>query len=1169
MKLTRLKLIGFKSFVEPTEFLIEPGLTGVVGPNGCGKSNLVEALRWVMGESSYKSLRASGMDDVIFSGSGHRPSRNMAEVSLHLDNRARTAPAAFNDLDQIEVSRRIEREAGSHYRVNAREVRARDVQLLFADAATGARSHAMVRQGQIGEIIAAKPQARRRILEDAAGIAGLHSRRHEAELRLKAAEENIRRVDDVLNQINEQIDGLKRQSRQAARYRNVASDIRKIESLLLFRAWQAAAEALNEAERTHAGALSTVQTHALVQAATAKDQAVLAAGMAPLRDAEVAAAAGLQRLTLAREALDGEERRAKQRAIELERRETELRRDLEREDSVRTDADTALGLLASEDEALVSEAAAAESLARDSTDVLREREAAKVQSETALQDLRAKVADLSARYAAAQRALADEQAREQRIRADLARKTQEQQQVSALTGLDDEFLQASTALEQAEAAAKASEAKAEAARQNLQALRQSEQDSRKPLEDADRTAQRLETEVRTLSKLLAGGDAGGYRTILADIGVTEGYETALGAVLGDDLEASLDAGAPRRWSELSGSQGSKDLGSQVLGAQDHGSQDSALPGGVQSLASQIKAPPALNRRLQQIGLVTHEQGEALFARLAPGQRLVSLQGHVWRWDGLQSEAGAPTAAALRLVEKNRLATVELASHNAKAESQRLRQLFETAQAAVQAAVQTEAAALTALRQDRQAAEQWRSKVGSLQRRLSDLATQRATVEEAVARLSAQLGEAVERLSGLLQQKQAVEPDPAVDEALKTAIVEADKARQLAAEAQAGLASLEREAAFRSRRRASIAHERQSWAERINRSESQKAEIMQRLDETVIERRQLAEAPDLFQEQRRRLTNEIEAAEGNRRAAADKLAEAETALAVADRQAREALADLAQARENAARLEARLDAAREVLQQARRTIVERLEIEPEGLAPQLAADGAISTQPIAELETRLERLREDRERLGAVNLRAEDELSEIEARQAALDAEKTDLIEAIRRLRGAIGSLNREGRERLLAAFTEVQGHFERLFSLLFGGGTAKLELVESDDPLEAGLEILAHPPGKKPQTMTLLSGGEQALTAISLIFAVFLTNPSPICVLDEVDAPLDDANVERYCDLLREMAKTTETRFVVITHNPITMARMDRLYGVTMAERGVSQLVSVDLGEAASFVEAG
>ena len=1159
MKLTRLKLIGFKSFVEPTEFLIEPGLTGVVGPNGCGKSNLVEALRWVMGESSYKSLRASGMDDVIFSGSGHRPSRNMAEVSLHLDNRARTAPAAFNDLDQIEVSRRIEREAGSHYRVNSREVRARDVQLLFADAATGARSHAMVRQGQIGEIIAAKPQARRRILEDAAGIAGLHSRRHEAELRLKAAEENIRRVDDVLNQINEQIDGLKRQSRQAARYRNVASDIRKIESLLLFRAWQAAAEALSEAERTHAGALSTVQTHALVQAATAKDQAVLAAGMAPLRDAEVAAAAGLQRLTLAREALDGEERRAKQRAIELERRETELRRDLEREDSVRTDADTALGLLDTEDAALLSEAAAAESLARDSTDVLREREAAKVKSEAALQDLRAKVADLSARYAAAQRALADEQAREQRIRADLARKSQEQQQVSAQTGLDDEFLQASKALEQAEETNKASEAKAEAARQNLQTLRQSEQDARKPMEDADRTAQRLETEVRTLSKLMAGGDAGGYRTILADIGVTEGYETALGAVLGDDLEASLDAEAPRRWSELSGSQGS----------QDQGPQDSALPGGVQSLASQIKAPPALNRRLQQIGLVTHEQGEALFARLAPGQRLVSLQGHVWRWDGLQSEAGAPTAAALRLVEKNRLATVELAAQSAKAESQRLRQLFETAQAAVQAAVQAEAAALTALRQDRQAAEQGRSKVGSLQRRLSDLATQRATVEEAVASLSAQLGEAVERLSGLLQQKQAVEPDPAVDEALKTAIVEADKARQLAAEAQAGLASLEREAAFRSRRRASIAHERQSWAERINRSESQKAEIMQRLDETVIERRQLAEAPDLFQEQRRRLTNEIEAAEGNRRAAADKLAEAETALAVADRQAREALADLAQARENAARLEARLDAAREVLQQARRTIVERLEIEPEGLAPQLAADGAISTQPIAELETRLERLREDRERLGAVNLRAEDELSEIEARQAALDAEKTDLIEAIRRLRGAIGSLNREGRERLLAAFTEVQGHFERLFSLLFGGGTAKLELVESDDPLEAGLEILAHPPGKKPQTMTLLSGGEQALTAISLIFAVFLTNPSPICVLDEVDAPLDDANVERYCDLLREMAKTTETRFVVITHNPITMARMDRLYGVTMAERGVSQLVSVDLGEAASFVEAG
>ena len=255
--------------------------------------------------------------------------------------------------------------------------------------------------------------------------------------------------------------------------------------------------------------------------------------------------------------------------------------------------------------------------------------------------------------------------------------------------------------------------------------------------------------------------------------------------------------------------------------------------------------------------------------------------------------------------------------------------------------------------------------------------------------------------------------------------------------------------------------------------------------------------------------------------------------------------------------------------ARKTIVERLEIEPEALATQIDLAEDLADQPLTVLESRLEKLKEDRERLGAVNLRADDELAEIEERKNALDTEKQDLTEAIRRLRGAIGSLNREGRERLLKAFEEVKGHFERLFNLLFGGGTARLELIESEDPLEAGLEIVAHPPGKKPQTMTLLSGGEQALTAIALIFAVFLTNPSPICVLDEVDAPLDDANVERYCDLLADMASQTETRFVVITHNPITMARMNRLYGVTMAERGVSQLVSVDLGEAASLAEAG
>ncbi len=342
MKFEKLRLTGFKSFVEPTDFAIQPGLTGVVGPNGCGKSNLVEAMRWVMGENSYKQMRASGMDDVIFSGSGSRPSRNHAEVSLVLDNSRRAAPAAFNDSDILEITRRIEREQGSTYRVNGKEARARDVQLLFADASSGSRSPAMVRQGQIGEIIAAKPQQRRRILEEAAGIGGLHSRRHEAELRLKGAEENLLRLEDVLTQIGGQADGLRRQARQASRYRTLAAEIRRHEALVALIAFREATHEAGEAQKQFDANLLDVAERTRVQAETARLQALAAHALPGLRDAESQAAAALQRLVMARDALDGEEKRAGERKNELERRISQLSADLARERAHYEDSAAAL-----------------------------------------------------------------------------------------------------------------------------------------------------------------------------------------------------------------------------------------------------------------------------------------------------------------------------------------------------------------------------------------------------------------------------------------------------------------------------------------------------------------------------------------------------------------------------------------------------------------------------------------------------------------------------------------------------------------------------------------------------------------------------------------------------------------------------------------------------------
>ncbi len=395
----------------------------------------------------------------------------------------------------------------------------------------------------------------------------------------------------------------------------------------------------------------------------------------------------------------------------------------------------------------------------------------------------------------------------------------------------------------------------------------------------------------------------------------------------------------------------------------------------------------------------------------------------------------------------------------------------------------------------------------------------------------------------------------------------DGHRRLAAQVRAEAQALAREAELADRRLQAILAERSEWQNRRQSAASQIATIEARVTEVKAERAELDNAPALFAEKRRALISEIEAAETARRVAADALASAENVMAETDRAAKISLEALSSARETCARAEERMDGARRRLVDIEREIHDMLEVEPQAVAGLAEITPDTELPPLAEIEENLEKLRRDRERLGAVNLRAEEELHEVEAQHTSLTTERDDLVEAIKRLRQGIQSLNREARERLLTSFEVVNGHFKRLFVELFGGGEAALHLIESDDPLEAGLEIIAKPPGKKPQTLSLLSGGEQALTALSLIFAVFLTNPSPICVLDEVDAPLDDHNVERFCNLLHEMTSTTETRFIIITHNPITMARMNRLFGVTMAERGVSQLVSVDLEDAVKILD--
>ncbi|MDB5596616.1 MAG: smc [Hyphomicrobiales bacterium] len=1151
MKFNKLRIVGFKSFCEATEFQIEPGLTGVVGPNGCGKSNLVEAMRWVMGENSYKNMRASGMDDVIFSGSGNRASRNTAEVGLYLDNSDRMAPAAFNDSEQIEVTRRIERESGSTYRVNGREVRARDVQLLFADASTGARSPAMVGQGRIGEIISAKPQQRRRILEEAAGIAGLHSRRHEAELRLKGAEDNLGRLEDILKQIEAQIESLKRQARQAGRYKNLASDIRRNEALLYHIAWRDITTQLAEAEHKFEADVREVAERTRLQAEAARLQAIAAHGLPALRDEEAKAGAVLQRLILARDQLEVEERRARERSAELERRLAQLTRDLARETALIEDA---AGVL----EKLDNEATELEDANENSADDefsakerLADAEGALADSEKALVEAQSALSDLNARRNTLEQGLREESQRFARFEAEWMKVAQELAQLKQASGSDEELESLAGALEEASEQAAGFEESMLAAEARHVEAREAETRTRGPLAEAERKAQRLETEARTLSNLLntAAGDL--WPPVVDEISVDKGYEAALGSALGDDLDASTNISAPAHWARLGDA-----------------SSDPALPPGVEPLSRLVRAPPALARRLAQIGVVLRGEGAQLQKLLKPGQRLVSKEGDFWRWDGFTAAAEAPTPAARRLVEKNRLGDLKIEAEAARREAEIAKAASEKAQAELRDASVAEMNARQASRAATRQVEEAREKLAAAERARAQVATRMSALEESVTRFAENRDEALVKKSEAEAALKSLAATQSMIGKLDRARAEAATHRAEVAEARAAMQGLSRETESRQRRREAIGIERKSWAERRARATAQIEEIDARMEETREEQVVLAEAPNEFIAQRRALMDGIAEAEQGRTAASEKRAGAEKDLADADRLARGSLDAMGVAREERARTEARVEALRQRREEVVKNIATDLDCPPDGVAALAGLKPGDALPDASKIERLLETLKGDRERLGAVNLRADDELTEIEEKYGAMVAERDDLTEAIRKLRLAIQSLNKEGRERLLAAFEVVNGHFKDLFTSLFGGGAAELQLVESDDPLEAGLEILARPPGKKPTTMTLLSGGEQALTAMSLIFAVFLTNPSPICVLDEVDAPLDDSNVERFCDLLEEMRKRTDTRFVTITHNPITMARMDRLFGVTMAERGVSQLVSVDLQQAEKFLEA-
>jgi chromosome segregation protein len=1151
LQITRLRLLGFKSFVEPAELLIGPGLTGVVGPNGCGKSNLLEALRWVMGETSYKSMRGSAMDDVIFSGTDKRPARNMAEVMVAIDNSKRTAPAAFNDTDVLEISRRIQREAGSIYKVNGKEARAKDIQILFADAATGARSQALVQQGQIGQLINAKPQERRRILEDAAGIAGLYSRRHEAELRLKAAEANLERLKDVIGQIGSQLQNLRRQARQAQKYKELTAELRKLEAIQHYQHYSSANAAVQSEEAQLLEALRAVGQLTQAEASALRVQSEAAEALQPLRDEEATRAAVLHRIEVERGTLDREEARAKEREAELKARLEQIQNDAEREDQAIAEARELLARFDQEEEAIKAQGDGAEAR----LEAAAEAEAALAvlnEAETALSALTAKAAELRAERRQLETQIAEHNARAGRSAAQEADIVRQIAELRAKHGASSPVEALREDLGMLEAQLETIEGDIIAAEETAAQSRIREKDTREAAAAARLRAKSLETEVATLIKLLKPAEAGRFKPIVDQISVTPGFEAGLGAALGDDLDVTADQAAPTRWTLVS-----------------DGAGDPALPQGAERLSAFVRGPLELSRRLAQIGVVAAKaDGDRLKDQLSPGQRLITKDGDLWRWDGFVSAANAPSAAARRLAERNRLNGLEAQLDELSAAADRADQERLAAQNAANEAQAAEKRLRDAARATQAALGQKRAAFSQAERAALEHSNKLQSLEEARERAAYGREEAEtarEAAQDAIAQARPVDEAEAELEKLKN---QAGAKRNLYTEAKAALDGIERDIRGRQFRLKSIGEERMRWLQRTKSANAQIASLEERLSGIKAELASLAELPAKISERRNKILNEISQAEAARKTAADQLAEATNALRDADKALRETQSGLSAARETRARVEARLEGARERRSEQARFIRENFECQPEDVLKSAGVEDAANLPAGQDVEQQVVKLKAERERLGGVNLRAEEEAAQLGGEFDGMEKEREDLQEAIVKLRTGIASLNKEGRKRLLEAFDTVRAHFERLFKILFAGGEAELQLIESDDPLESGLEILCRPPGKKPQVLTLLSGGEKALTALALIFAVFLTNPSPICVLDEVDAPLDDANVDRFCTMMEEMARTTETRFLVITHHPMTMSRMNRLFGVTMQEKGVSQLVSVDLQSAERFREA-
>ncbi|MES2729573.1 MAG: chromosome segregation protein SMC [Pseudomonadota bacterium] len=1149
----RLRLNGFKSFVDRTELDIQPGLTGIVGPNGCGKSNLVEGLRWVMGANNARHLRGDQMDDVIFSGTTKRPGRNHAEVAIVLNNASGNAPAPYTSVPEIEIVRRIDRDQGSNYTINGRSVRARDVQVLFADLTSGASSAAMVGQGRVTSIINAKPSDRRALLEEAAGVSGLYSRRQEAEQRLRAAEENVTKLQEMIERLENQASTLRRQARQATRYKELNVQIREADLQISLLQWQDAVQAATDVHNAYSTA--ETETAASLLAVTQYSQQAddLAAKAKPQQIALAEAKAALQSMRQTRQQYVTDAERTAQETADLTTMLTQLQNDVSHETALQAELEETLTHLAGEAESL--------------QDKLAKGNAVQEQAETDVAALRTSTTALESTL---QNALQD-QTRQHSARADaeatLAREDQRlrsyQDRLQTLTNelettlapADTERMDAlSTQVTTYEAAIAAAVKAEQDAFNRVKTARVALEASLTTRKSAREDLDKVEIEIKSLRPIVESASqppSGRLKAVVADMQVRDGYATALARALGEALQAPVSNKGDHGWADLG-----------------HSPEFNAWPAGVTPMGDLVVAPQALARALSLIGVVEDTKDVAtLLPQLQIGQILVNKEGHVWRWDGYASRRTQADAASVLLTQKNRLQALD---DTAPA----LREALSAAETHVAALEQDVAKAEQDLTTQREMRLSQEAALRDASQSLQSLKNQHAqSVADRNAKQAAQalLQDDIKTLEtqmGAMKDRLVTLQDSTQDTALATKVQDAQDALRAAQENLQSAISyrdlLVNDGKRYQARVQAIGDERVSIQNRLIRAREQLQKLQERQDAAQERLQSATSKPDALAEAITKLDEKIAAQDTLAATLHDDVQGQDKEYADLNALLKTAQAALMQARENSARLGERV----EIATQRKAEWNEKIEQDFDQSPLILAASYALDLLNLATLTKERDQLQRARDGLGPVNLLAEDEYTKTAETLEKLIQESQDLTQAVQELRTAVNKLNSEARERLSKSFHIINGHFETLFTQLFGGGQARLALTEGDDPLAAGLEIFAQPPGKSLQSMSLLSGGEQTLTAIALIFAMFLTNPAPLCVLDEIDAPLDDANVDRVCNVLEHIAATTQTRFLIVTHHRLTMARMHRLYGVTMAERGVSQLLSLNLQSTFGFQNA-